>query len=184
MPPEVRRRAKAINFGIIYGISAFGLAQNLDISRSEAGEYIAKYFERFPGIRDYMDVTKEQARENGFVKTVFGRKIHFPEIKSANRAMRSFFERAAINAPIQGTAADIIRRAMIRMPGALSDAGVSARMLLQVHDELIFEVKDTEIEKTIQTAKAVMEKATEPAIILSVPLKVDATAALNWDEAH
>ena len=184
MPPEVRRRAKAINFGIIYGISAFGLAQNLDISRSEAGEYIAKYFERFPGIRDYMDVTKEQAREHGFVKTVFGRKIHFPEIKSANRAMRSFFERAAINAPIQGTAADIIRRAMIRMPGALSDAGVSARMLLQVHDELIFEVKDTEIEKTIQTAKAVMEKATEPAIILSVPLKVDATAALNWDEAH
>ncbi len=184
MPPEVRRRAKAINFGIIYGISAFGLAQNLDISRSEASEYIAKYFERFPGIRDYMDATKEKAREYGFVETVFGRKIHFPEIKSANRAMRSFFERAAINAPIQGTAADIIRRAMIRMPEALTDAGVAARMLLQVHDELIFEVKDAEIEKTIQTARAVMEKATEPAIILSVPLKVDATAAQNWDEAH
>jgi DNA polymerase-1 len=184
MPSEVRRRAKAINFGIIYGISAFGLAANLGISRSEAADYIAKYFERFPGIRDYMDSTKESARENGYVQTVFGRKIHFPDIKSSNRAMRSFFERAAINAPIQGTAADIIRRAMIRMPGALSAAGVSARMLLQVHDELVFEASDAEVDRTIETAKRVMERAAEPVVALSVPLKVDARAALNWDEAH
>jgi DNA polymerase-1 len=184
MPPEVRRRAKAINFGIIYGISAFGLAANLGISRSEAGDYIKKYFERFPGIRDYMETTKESAREHGYVKTVFGRKIHFPEIKSANRAMRSFFERAAINAPIQGTAADIIRRAMIKMPQALGAANVSARMLLQVHDELIFEAEKADIKTTIKCAKTIMEKAAEPAVALSVPLKVDARAALNWDEAH
>jgi DNA polymerase-1 len=184
MPAEIRRRAKAINFGIIYGISAFGLAQNLGISRSEAGDYIAKYFERFPGIRDYMETTKESARSKGYVTTVFGRKIHFPEISSSNRAMRSFFERAAINAPIQGSAADIIRRAMIRMPQALHSAGVSAKMLLQVHDELVFEAKDAEVETTIATARKIMEKAAEPAVMLSVPLKVDARAALNWDEAH
>jgi DNA polymerase I len=184
MPSEVRRRAKAINFGIIYGISAFGLAQNLSISRSEAGDYIAKYFERFPGIRAYMEATKETARSKGYVNTVFGRKIHFPEILSSNRAMRAFFERAAINAPIQGSAADIIRRAMIRMPDALKEAGVAARMLLQVHDELVFEALDGEVERTIATAQKIMEKAAEPAVMLSVPLKVDARAALNWDEAH
>jgi DNA polymerase-1 len=184
MPSDVRRRAKAINFGIIYGISAFGLAQNLSISRGEAGDYIARYFERFPGIRAYMEATKEQARAEGHVKTIFGRCIHFPDIKSSNRAMRSFFERAAINAPIQGSAADIIRRAMIRMPEALVEAGVSARMLLQVHDELVFEARDAEVDKTIAVARAVMERACEPAVALSVPLKVDARAALNWDEAH
>ncbi|MGB0085558.1 MAG: DNA polymerase I [Rhodomicrobiaceae bacterium] len=184
MPSEVRRRAKAINFGIIYGISAFGLAQNLSISRSEAGDYIAKYFERFPGIRDYMEATKQSARADGYVETIFGRKVHFPEINSANRAMRGFFERAAINAPIQGSAADIIRRAMIRMPDALRDAGVSARMLLQVHDELVFEARDADVEATVRTARNVMEKAAEPAVLLSVPLKVDARAAQNWDEAH
>ncbi len=184
MPSEVRRRAKAINFGIIYGISAFGLAANLGISRSEAGDYIAKYFERFPGIRDYMEATKESAREKGYVETVFGRRIHFPDISSSNRAMRSFFERAAINAPIQGTAADIIRRAMVRMPAALEDAGVSARMLLQVHDELIFEAPEAEVGKTISTAAGIMEKSAEPAAVLSVPLKVEARAAANWDEAH
>lgn len=184
MPSEVRRRAKAINFGIIYGISAFGLAQNLGISRSEAGDYIAKYFERFPGIRDYMETTKEIARSKGYVTTVFGRKIHFPEISGSNRAMRAFFERAAINAPIQGSAADIIRRAMIRMPQALETAGVAARMLLQVHDELVFEALDSEVDTTIATARKIMEKAAEPAVMLSVPLKVDARAALNWDEAH
>jgi DNA polymerase-1 len=184
MPSEIRRRAKAINFGIIYGISAFGLAQNLGISRSEAGDYIAKYFERFPGIRDYMETTKERARADGHVRTIFGRKIHFPDIDSPNRAMRSFFERAAINATIQGSAADIIRRAMIRMPGALKAAGLSARMLLQVHDELVFEASEAETNKTIQLAKKVMERACEPAVALSVPLKVDARAALNWDEAH
>jgi DNA polymerase-1 len=184
MPSEVRRRAKAINFGIIYGISAFGLAANLGITRGEAADYIAKYFERFPGIRDYMEATKEQAREKGYVETVFGRRIHFPDIASSNRAQRSFFERAAINAPIQGTAADIIRRAMIRMPAALGDGGVKARMLLQVHDELIFEAADVEVDETIDIARKIMERAADPAVALSVPLKVDARAALNWDEAH
>ena len=184
MPPEVRRRAKAINFGIIYGISAFGLAANLSISRSEAADYIAKYFERFPGIRDYMEETKESAKEKGYVETIFGRRIHFPDISSSNRAMRSFFERAAINAPIQGTAADIIRRAMIRMPKALEASSPNAKMLLQVHDELIFEAPDAEVDRTIETASQIMEKSAEPAAVLSVPLKVDARAALNWDEAH
>lgn len=184
MPGEVRRRAKAINFGIIYGISAFGLAQNLGISRTEAGAYITKYFQRFPGIRDYMEATKEEARRTGHVKTIFGRKIHFPEITSSNRAMRSFFERAAINAPIQGSAADIIRRAMVRMPEALAAGGVAARMLLQVHDELVFEARDAEVDATLKIAAKTMERAAEPAVALTVPLKVDARAASNWDEAH
>ena len=184
MPSEVRRRAKAINFGIVYGISAFGLAQQLGIGRSEAGDYIAKYFERFPGIRTYMDATRAKVREDGFVETLFGRKIHFPEIDTPQRNMRAFFERAAINAPIQGTAADILRRAMIRMPAALAAAKLSARMLLQVHDELVFEAPDAEVETTIKAAVRVMEHAAEPAVAFSVPLKVDARAAHNWDEAH
>ncbi len=184
MPSDVRRRAKAINFGIIYGISAFGLSQNLGISRSEAGDYIAKYFERFPGIRDYMTITKDRARADGYVTTIFGRKIHFPDITGPNRAMRSFFERAAINAPIQGSAADIIRRAMARMPEALREAGVAARMLLQVHDELVFEAQDAEVEATMAVARRVMERAADPAVALAVPLRVDARAAANWDEAH
>ncbi|MDX2265814.1 MAG: DNA polymerase I [Hyphomicrobiales bacterium] len=184
MPGEVRRRAKAINFGIIYGISSFGLAQQLGIGRAEAGDYIAKYFERFPGIRDYMEATKKAARADGYVKTIFGRKMHFPEINSSNRAMKAFFERAAINAPIQGSAADIIRRAMIRMPEALARAGVRARMLLQVHDELIFEAADAEVDATIAAAVRTMERSAEPAAALTVPIKVDARAALNWDEAH
>jgi DNA polymerase-1 len=184
MSSDVRRRAKAINFGIIYGISAFGLSQNLGISRSEAGDYIAKYFERFPGIRAYMNATKDRARSDGYVTTIFGRKIHFPDITSSNRAMRSFFERAAINAPIQGSAADIIRRAMIRIPDALRAAGVSARMLLQVHDELVFEALDAEVDATMAVARAIMERAAEPAVALAVPIRVDARAALNWDEAH
>jgi DNA polymerase-1 len=184
MPSDIRSRAKAINFGIIYGISAFGLARQLGIARSEAGDYIARYFERFPGIRDYMDATKRAAREAGFVRTIFGRKIYFPELETAGAATRGNFERAAINAPIQGSAADILRRAMIRMPGALSAAGLSARMLLQVHDELIFEAPADEVEDTITTASRIMERACEPAIALSVPLKVDARAADNWDDAH
>ncbi len=184
MPSEVRRRAKAINFGIVYGISAFGLSQQLGITRSEAGEYIAKYFERFPGIRAYMDAMRAKVREDGYVETLFGRKIHFPEIDTPQRNMRAFFERAAINAPIQGTAADILRRAMIRMPAALAKAKVSARMLLQVHDELVFEALDAEVEPTIEAAIRVMERAAEPAAAFSVPLKVDARAAHNWDEAH
>ena len=140
MPSEVRRRAKAINFGIIYGISAFGLANQLGIERSEAGDYIRKYFERFPGIKDYMEATKAEAKEHGYVTTIFGRRAHYPEIRSSNPQVRAFNERAAINAPIQGSAADIIRRAMVRMEPALEKAGLDARMLLQVHDELIFEV--------------------------------------------
>ena len=184
MDPMIRRQAKAINFGIIYGISAFGLAANLGISRGEASDYIKMYFERFPGIRDYMDSTKAFAREHGYVETIFGRKAHYPEIKSPNPQMRAFNERAAINAPIQGSAADIIRRAMVKMEPALDEAGLSAQMLLQVHDELIFEVPENEVDATIETVISVMEKATMPALDLSVPLKVDARAADNWDEAH
>ncbi|GBF26099.1 DNA polymerase I [bacterium MnTg02] len=184
MDPSVRRRAKAINFGIIYGISAFGLANQLGISRGEAADYIKTYFERFPGIKDYMEATKAEAHEAGFVRTVFGRKIHYPDINTKNPARRGFYERAAINAPIQGSAADIIRRAMIRMPKALSDAGLNARMLLQVHDELIFEAPKKQINKTIETAVGVMEKACAPVVSLNVPLKVDACAADNWEEAH
>ena len=184
MPAEVRRRAKAINFGIIYGISAFGLANQLSIERSEAGEYIKKYFERFPGIRGYMDATKAFARDNGYVETIFGRRIHYPEIKSSNPSVRAFNERAAINAPIQGSAADVIRRAMVKMEPALAAASLSARMLLQVHDELIFEVEDAEIERTIPLVVETMEQAAMPAIAMKVPLKVDARSAANWDEAH
>ena len=184
MPSEVRRRAKAINFGIIYGISAFGLANQLSIPREEAGAYIRKYFERFPGIRDYMDQTKAFARDKGYVETIFGRRAHYPEIRSPNPSVRAFNERAAINAPIQGSAADIIRRAMVRMEGALQQAQLSARMLLQVHDELIFETVDEEVERTIPIIRQVMEDAAMPALELAVPLKVDARAADNWDEAH
>jgi DNA polymerase-1 len=184
MDPLVRRRAKAINFGIIYGISAFGLANQLGISREEAGEYIRTYFKRFPGIRDYMEATKRFCREHGFVETMFGRRAHFPRITSPNPSERAFQERAAINAPIQGSAADIIRRAMIRIPAAFKAEGLSSRMLLQVHDELVFEVPDLEVDKTMVVAKAVMEKAPEPAIRFSIPIKVDARAAQNWEEAH
>ncbi|OHV80567.1 DNA polymerase I [Ensifer sp. LCM 4579] len=184
MPSEIRRRAKAINFGIIYGISAFGLANQLSIERSEAGDYIKRYFERFPGIRDYMESTKAFAREHGYVETIFGRRAHYPDIRSSNPSMRAFNERAAINAPIQGSAADVIRRAMVRMEPALEEAKLTARMLLQVHDELIFEVEDGEIERAIPVIVSVMENAAMPALSMRVPLKVDARAAHNWDEAH
>jgi DNA polymerase-1 len=184
MPSEIRRRAKAINFGIIYGISAFGLANQLGIPREEAGAYIRKYFERFPGIRDYMDTTKRQARADGYVKTIFGRKCHFPRITASNPSERAFNERAAINAPLQGSAADIIRRAMIRMDDALAKAKLNAMMLLQVHDELVFEAPINEVDATTKLVAKVMEEAPLPAVKLSVPLKVDARAAGNWDEAH
>ncbi|MVA57060.1 DNA polymerase I [Agrobacterium vitis] len=186
MPSEVRRRAKAINFGIIYGISAFGLANQLSIERSEAGEYIKKYFERFPGIKDYMESTKAFAREHGYVETIFGRRAHYPEIKSSNPSMRAFNERAAINAPIQGSAADVIRRAMVQVEPALAKAGLGdkTRMLLQVHDELIFEVEDEAIDAALPVIVSTMENAAMPAIAMRVPLKVDARAANNWDEAH
>jgi DNA polymerase I len=184
MPSEVRRRAKAINFGIIYGISAFGLSNQLGIPREEAALYIKTYFERFPGIRDYMDAMKKTVREKGVVTTIFGRKCHFPRIGSANASERAFFERQAINAPIQGAAADIIRRAMVRMDAALLSSGLSAQMLLQVHDELVFEAPEGEAEKTIEIVKGVMVEAPLPAVALAAPLKVDARAARNWDEAH
>ena len=184
MPGEVRRRAKAINFGIIYGISAFGLANQLGIPREEAGAYIKKYFERFPGIRDYMEETKTFCRERGYVLTLFGRKCHYPDITASNPSIRAFNERAAINARLQGTAADIIRRAMVRMEPALTAARLSAQMLLQVHDELVFEVPDGEVEKTLPVIRKVMVEAPHPAVSLHVPLQVDARAADNWDEAH
>jgi len=184
MPGEVRRRAKAINFGIIYGISAFGLANQLGIAREEASAYIKKYFERFPGIRAYMDETRDFCRSHGYVETLFGRKCHYPDIKASNASVRSFNERAAINARLQGTAADIIRRAMIRMEDALAEKKLSAQMLLQVHDELIFEVPDDEVAATLPVVQHTMQDAPFPAVLLSVPLHVDARAADNWDEAH
>ena len=184
MDPMIRRRAKAINFGIIYGISAFGLANQLSIPRGEAQEYIKTYFERFDGIRAYMEDTKSFCREYGFVETIFGRKVHLPAINSKNGAERGFMERAAINAPIQGSAADVIRRAMIRMPDALKAAKLKAQMLLQVHDELVFEVPKKEVAKTKKVIADIMENAAEPALKLDVPLTVEAQEGNNWDEAH
>ncbi|MET0220779.1 MAG: DNA polymerase I [Tardiphaga sp.] len=184
MPGEIRRRAKAINFGIIYGISAFGLANQLSIPREEASAYIKKYFERFPGIRAYMDATRDFCRERGYVETLFGRKCHYPDIRASNPSVRAFNERAAINARLQGTAADIIRRAMTRMEDALAAKKLSAKMLLQVHDELIFEVPDDEVAATLPVVQHTMQDAPFPAVLLSVPLQVDARAANNWDEAH
>ena len=184
MDPMIRRRAKAINFGIVYGISAFGLANQLGIGQGEAGAYIKTYFERFPGIQAYMDATKAFVREHGYVTTIFGRKINIPEIQSKSVGQRQFAERAAINAPIQGAAADVMRRAMIRMPAALKAAGLEARMLLQVHDELVFEAPAAETDRACAVIRQVMENAAAPAVALSVPLTVEARGALNWDEAH
>jgi DNA polymerase-1 len=184
MPSETRRRAKAINFGIVYGISAFGLANQLSIPREEAGAYIKTYFERFPGIRQYMDRMTQQVRAEGFVTTIFGRKVHIPAARGRTPAERSFGDRAAINAPIQGAAADVMRRAMIRMPDALRAEGLKAKVLLQVHDELVFEAPEAEADAVIALARRIMERAAEPAVSLSVPLVVEARAATNWDDAH
>jgi DNA polymerase-1 len=184
MPKEVRNNAKAINFGIIYGISAFGLARNLGIEREEAAAYIKKYFERFPGIRDYMETTKTFARANGYVKTIFGRRIWVKGVQSKNPQERAFGERQAINAPLQGAAADIIRRAMVRLPGAIAKAGLKSKMLLQVHDELVFEAPKAEAETLCRLARDVMEAAPEPAVTLSVPLTVEAKAGATWGAAH
>ena len=184
MDAETRRRAKAINFGIIYGISAFGLGNQLGVPQGEAADYIKKYFQRFPGIRDYMERMKQFAREHGYVETIFGRRVHIPGIKDGNVSRRSFSERAAINAPLQGSAADIIKRAMKRIPPALDAAGLKTRMLLQVHDELVFEAPDREVEQVKKLAKDVMEGACAPVLSLSVPLVVETGAAANWEEAH
>ena len=181
MTPEVRRKAKAINFGVIYGISGFGLARNLRIPRVEAQAFIDTYFERFPGIRTYMDDTVAFAKEHGYVQTLFGRRIHTPEI-SAKGPHAGFAKRAAINAPIQGTAADVIRRAMMRMPAAI--AHLPAKMLLQVHDELLFEVEDAAVKELTQIAKRVMEGASLPVVKLDVPLIVESGSGPNWAQAH
>ena len=181
MDPMIRRQAKAINFGVIYGISGFGLARNLRIPRAEAQGFIDRYFERFPGIRQYMDDTIAFAKENGYVQTLFGRKIHTPEI-NAKGPGAGFAKRAAINAPIQGAAADIIRRAMVRMPDAIAE--LPARMLLQVHDELIFEVESGAAEELISVARRIMAGADEPVVKLAVPLVVDAGVGKSWAEAH
>ena len=184
MTAETRRRAKAINFGIIYGISAFGLANQLGISRGEASDYIKAYFEKFPGIKNYMEAVKQEAHAQGYVSTLFGRRIYLREIDSKIPARRAFAERAAINAPIQGSAADIIRRAMIAMPPVLKKKSPKSRMLLQVHDELIFEAPESETDKLMQNVREVMQNACAPRLSLSVPLVVEAQAAKNWDEAH
>ena len=185
MDSETRRKAKAINFGIIYGISAFGLANQIGVSRTEAKDFIDRYFERFPGIRKFMDETIEGCREKGYVETLFGRRIHLGGIDDKNPMRRGYAERQAINAPIQGTAADIIKRAMIRIPGALAEAGLDdVTMLLQVHDELIFEAPQDKAEKAVPVIRDVMEGAAGPARMLSVPLEVEAGIADKWREAH
>ncbi len=185
MDPETRRKAKAINFGIIYGISAFGLANQIGVARGEAKAFIDQYFEKFPGIRTYMDETIEGCREKGYVETLFGRRIHLGGINDKNPMRRGYAERQAINAPIQGTAADIIKRAMIRIPPALNAAGLEeVRMLLQVHDELIFEAPEALTDKAVPLIKGVMEAAAGPARSLGVPLEVEAGIADNWREAH
>jgi DNA polymerase-1 len=181
MTPDLRRRAKAINFGIIYGISGFGLARNLRIPKDQAQAFIDRYFARFSGIRAYMDRVVGGARQAGHVTTLFGRVIHTPEI-AAKGPGGAFARRAAINAPIQGTAADIIRRAMIRMEAAI--AGLPARMLLQVHDELLFEVGEGAEGELIERARRVMVAAPEPALRLSLPLVVEAGVGRTWAEAH
>ena len=183
MDAATRRRAKAINFGIIYGISAFGLANNLGIGRSEASDYIKSYFQKFPGIKAYMDAAKSEAHEHGYVKTLFGRKCHVKGISDRNQNVRAFAERQAINAPIQGAASDIMRRAMIAIPAAIAPIE-GARMLLQVHDELVFEVPEPQADALIAKAKKTMEMAALPAVDISVPLVVEAHAAKNWNDAH
>ncbi|MGP1396403.1 MAG: DNA polymerase I [Inquilinaceae bacterium] len=180
MTPDIRRKAKAINFGIIYGISGFGLANQLGISQGEAASFIKQYLERFSELKRWMDDTKSFCRQNGYVTTLFGRKCHIPGIKDSNPARRGFAERQAINAPIQGTAADIIKRAMGRLPRALAEAGLGARMLLQVHDELVFEAPEKEAEETAALVKTVMEGAAH----LTVPLVAEAGIGPNWAEAH
>ncbi|KQP30886.1 DNA polymerase I [Methylobacterium sp. Leaf104] len=184
MTPDLRRRAKTINFGIIYGISAFGLADRLGIGREEASAFIKQYFERFPGIRAYIDDTKRRCRDLGYVTTLFGRVCHYPQIRSNNPNERASVERQAINAPIQGSAADIIRRAMIRIEEALRAERLNVRMLLQVHDELVFEAPEDEVAKALPVITRIMVDAPAPALTLKVPLVVEARAALNWEEAH
>ena len=177
---DLRRSAKAINFGLIYGMSSFGLAQQLGLSRSQAQSYIDLYFTRYPGVKNYMDSIREQAREQGYVETLFGRRLYLPEIKSRNAARRQYAERTAINAPMQGTAADIIKRAMISTDQWLQQDKPAAKMIMQVHDELVFEVAEAQVEHCAGTIRAIMCSAAD----LDVPLIVDIGTGSNWDEAH
>jgi DNA polymerase-1 len=177
---DQRRSAKAINFGLMYGMSAFGLARQLGIGRGDAQKYMDLYFERYPGVRRYMEGTRRQARELGFVETVFGRRLYLPEIQSRNAALRQYAERAAINAPMQGSAADIIKRAMIDVDAWLQSSRLPARLIMQVHDELVLEVADQAVEVVVSQLRSHMARAAK----LNVPLKVDVGIGLNWDEAH
>lgn len=181
---EMRRRAKTVNFGLIYGQSAFGLARQLGIPKGEAQGIIDAYFKQYPGIERYMETTKQFARDHGYIETMFGRRCHLPNIRAQNFSARAGSERAAINAPLQGAAADIIKRAMVRMPDALRGAGLQADMLLQVHDELVFEVPEAEVEATTAVVKRAMETAPLPACAMSVPLVVDVGVGANWETAH
>jgi DNA polymerase-1 len=178
--PEQRRSAKAINFGLIYGMSAFGLARQLGIGRGEAQKYVDLYFERYPGVKRYMDETKQRARDAGFVETLFGRRLYLPDIQSRNQALRQYAERSAINAPMQGSAADIIKRAMIAVDAWLQTSGLPARLIMQVHDELILEVADSAADSVASQLRRLMSQAAE----LAVPLKVDIGMGPNWDVAH
>ena len=177
---DQRRSAKAVNFGLMYGMSAFGLARQLNVARGQAQEYIDLYFDRYPGVKAYMDGIRETARSQGFVETVFGRRLYLPEINARNAQRRQYAERTAINAPMQGTAADIIKRAMITVQDWLLSSGIGARMIMQVHDELVFEVRADAVDEVRDRVIALMEGAAE----LTVALKVDAGVGNNWDEAH
>ena len=175
---EMRFRAKAVNFGIVYGISDYGLSQGISVSRKEAGEYIAGYFARYPAVKGFIDSTVLEARMTGYVSTLFGRRRYLPDINSSNFNLRAFAERTAMNTPVQGTAADIIKKAMIQVHDAIREQGLKSRMLLQVHDELIFEVLDSELEPVKRLVRSAMENTVE----LSVPLSVDIKQGLTWAE--
>ena len=177
---DQRRSAKAINFGLMYGMSAFGLGRQLGVSRTVAQEYIERYFARYPGVRAYMDATRAQAAEQGFVETIFGRRLYLPEINASNAMRRQAAERTAINAPMQGTAADIIKRAMIAVDRWLAGAGIGAVMIMQVHDELVFEVDERDLDPLVEGVAAYMAAAAD----LDVRLVVDVGHGRNWDEAH
>jgi len=178
--PDQRRSAKAVNFGLIYGMSAFGLAKQLDIGRAEAQGYVDLYFDRYPGVKEFMDKTREAAHEKGYVETLFGRRLYLPEINSRNGMRRQAAERTAINAPMQGTAADIIKRAMLAVDGWIQAREPHLKMLMQVHDELVFEIHQDELQSSIETIRQQMQSAAE----LSVPLIVDVGSGANWEEAH
>ena len=178
--PDLRRSAKAINFGLIYGMSAFGLAQQLGLPRNQAQAYIDLYFSRYPGVKQYMDNTRELARQQGYVETIFGRRLYLPDINARNAALRQYAERTAINAPMQGSAADIIKRAMLASDAWIRGSGADVKMIMQVHDELVFEVPETELQSHVESLRGIMSRAAE----LLVPLVVDVGWGENWDEAH